>query len=127
VQTTTDPKTSPSSREGNLNEVQYVGYAVLIGLGYGGATAGSGGKYLQRETLVSLESTTYPGRTDDVVRPVLEASGLVARVDFNLAFSPERIDSGNQEFGPETRQGDRRPHREMRTRRPISANSSKRS
>jgi UDP-N-acetyl-D-mannosaminuronate dehydrogenase len=80
------------------------------------------------EALVSLESTTYPGRTDDVVRPVLEASGLVARVGFNLGFSPERIDPENQEFGPETRQGDRRPHREMRTRqRPISANSSKRS
>jgi UDP-N-acetyl-D-glucosamine dehydrogenase len=56
--------------------------------------------YLQRGTLVVLESTTYPGTTDEVVRPILEASGLVAGVDFNLAFSPERIDPGNKEFGP---------------------------
>ena len=55
---------------------------------------------LQPGTLVSLESTTYPGTTDEVVRPILEATGLVAGVDFNLAFSPERIDPGNQQFGP---------------------------
>jgi UDP-N-acetyl-D-glucosamine dehydrogenase len=55
--------------------------------------------YLQRGTLVVLESTTYPGTTDEVVRPILEASGLVAGVDFNLAFSPERIDPGNERFG----------------------------
>jgi UDP-N-acetyl-D-glucosamine dehydrogenase len=48
-----------------------------------------------------LESTTYPGTIDDVVRPVLNASGSVAGVDFNLAFSPERFDPGNQEFGPQ--------------------------
>jgi UDP-N-acetyl-D-glucosamine dehydrogenase len=64
------------------------------------AAVGSVAAYLQRGTLVSLESTTYPGTTDEVVRPILEASGLVAGVDFNLAFSPERIDPGNQEFGP---------------------------
>jgi nucleotide sugar dehydrogenase len=50
--------------------------------------------------LVVLESTTYPGTTDEVVRPVLERSGLVAGTDFHLAFSPERIDPGNKEFGP---------------------------
>jgi nucleotide sugar dehydrogenase len=50
--------------------------------------------------LVVLESTTYPGTTDEVVRPILEASGLVAGTDFHLAFSPERIDPGNAEFGP---------------------------
>ncbi|MEV0274716.1 nucleotide sugar dehydrogenase [Hamadaea sp. NPDC050747] len=48
---------------------------------------------------VILESTTYPGTTDEVVRPLLEESGLVAGVDFNLAFSPERIDPGNKQFG----------------------------
>jgi UDP-N-acetyl-D-mannosaminuronate dehydrogenase len=48
-----------------------------------------------------LESTTYPGTIDDVVRPVLNAFGPVAGVDFNLAFSPERFDPGNQEFGPQ--------------------------
>jgi UDP-N-acetyl-D-glucosamine dehydrogenase len=50
--------------------------------------------------LVVLESTTYPGTTDEVVRPILEESGLRAGVDFNLAFSPERIDPGNKQFGP---------------------------
>jgi UDP-N-acetyl-D-glucosamine dehydrogenase len=47
-----------------------------------------------------LESTTYPGTTDEVVRPILEkASGLSAEVDFHLAFSPERIDPGNPVYG----------------------------
>ncbi|GHC76576.1 UDP-N-acetyl-D-glucosamine dehydrogenase [Nocardiopsis terrae] len=50
-------------------------------------------------TLVILESTTYPGTTEEVVRPLLEESGLVAGSDFRLAFSPERIDPGNQTFG----------------------------
>jgi UDP-N-acetyl-D-glucosamine dehydrogenase len=50
--------------------------------------------------LVVLESTTYPGTTDEVVRPLLEqASGLAAGTDFSLAFSPERIDPGNPHFG----------------------------
>lgn len=48
---------------------------------------------------VILESTTYPGTTDEVVRPVLEEGGLVAGKDFYLAFSPERIDPGNTKFG----------------------------
>jgi UDP-N-acetyl-D-glucosamine dehydrogenase len=56
--------------------------------------------HLQPGMLVSLESTTYPGTTDEVVRPILEVSGLVAGVDFHLAFSPERIDPGNEQFGP---------------------------
>jgi UDP-N-acetyl-D-glucosamine dehydrogenase len=46
--------------------------------------------------LVILESTTYPGTTDEVVQPMLEAKGLKADVDFFLAFSPERVDPGNQ-------------------------------
>lgn len=50
-------------------------------------------------TLVILESTTYPGTTDEVVRPLLEESGLVGGADFQLAFSPERIDPGNPTFG----------------------------
>jgi len=49
--------------------------------------------------LVVLESTTYPGTTDEEVRPILELSGLNAGVDFHLAFSPERIDPGNPQFG----------------------------
>ncbi|MFD4523291.1 nucleotide sugar dehydrogenase [Streptomyces sp. NPDC058470] len=52
-------------------------------------------------TLVVLESTTYPGTTDEVVRPVLEAGGLRVGEDFHLAFSPERIDPGNPTYGLE--------------------------
>jgi UDP-N-acetyl-D-glucosamine dehydrogenase len=49
---------------------------------------------------VVLESTTYPGTTDEIVRPVLEkASGLSAGIGFHLAFSPERIDPGNETYG----------------------------
>ncbi len=58
------------------------------------------GELLRPGALVSLESTTYPGTTEEVVGPLLEkASGLSAGVDFALAFSPERIDPGNPEFG----------------------------
>ncbi|WP_116248628.1 nucleotide sugar dehydrogenase, partial [Nocardiopsis sp. FIRDI 009] len=55
--------------------------------------------HLSPGTLVILESTTYPGTTEEVVRPLLEESGLVAGSDFHLAFSPERIDPGNTTFG----------------------------
>jgi UDP-N-acetyl-D-glucosamine dehydrogenase len=48
--------------------------------------------------LVILESTTYPGTTDEVVQPRLEAGGFKADVDFFLAFSPERVDPGNPQF-----------------------------
>jgi UDP-N-acetyl-D-glucosamine dehydrogenase len=58
------------------------------------------GRILSPGTLVVLESTSYPGTTDDVVRPALEkASGLNAGADFSLAFSPERIDPGNPVYG----------------------------
>jgi len=50
-------------------------------------------------TLVVLESTTYPGTTDEEVRPLLETSGLKVGDDIYLAFSPERIDPGNAQFG----------------------------
>ncbi|MGI9196435.1 MAG: nucleotide sugar dehydrogenase [Candidatus Nanopelagicales bacterium] len=55
--------------------------------------------HLRPGHLVVLESTTYPGTTDDEVRPVLEQTGLLAGRDFHLAFSPERIDPGNPTFG----------------------------
>jgi UDP-N-acetyl-D-glucosamine dehydrogenase len=48
--------------------------------------------------IVILESTTYPGTTDDVMRPILERGGLKAGVDFYLAYSPEREDPGNLDF-----------------------------
>ena len=50
---------------------------------------------LKRGQLVILESTTYPGTTDEVVQPALEEGGLKAGEDFYLAFSPERVDPGN--------------------------------
>lgn len=55
-------------------------------------------KQLHAGMLVVLESTTYPGTTDELVRPMLEQSGLKAGADFHLAFSPERIDPGNTQF-----------------------------
>jgi UDP-N-acetyl-D-glucosamine dehydrogenase len=53
---------------------------------------------LRRGQLIILESTTYPGTTEEVVQPMLEAKGLEADVDFLLAFSPERVDPGNQQY-----------------------------
>ncbi|MDP9145708.1 MAG: nucleotide sugar dehydrogenase, partial [Actinomycetota bacterium] len=56
--------------------------------------------HLARGTLVVLESTTYPGTTDQVMRPILEeGSSLSVGSEFLLAYSPERIDPGNPEFG----------------------------
>jgi UDP-N-acetyl-D-glucosamine dehydrogenase len=55
-------------------------------------------KYLHPGMLVVLESTTYPGTTEELVRPLLEATGLQAGRDFFLAFSPERVDPGNPQF-----------------------------
>ncbi len=52
-------------------------------------------KILQPGMLVVLQSTTYPGTTTEIVQPVLEAGGLRTGVDFHLAFSPERVDPGN--------------------------------
>jgi UDP-N-acetyl-D-glucosamine dehydrogenase len=64
------------------------------------AAVGTVARHLSAGMLVVLESTTYPGTTDEVVRPMLEeASGLVAGRDFHLAFSPERIDPGNPKYG----------------------------
>ena len=53
---------------------------------------------LEPGRLVVLESTTYPGTTDQLLRPLLESSGLEAGRDFLLAYSPERIDPGNEEW-----------------------------
>jgi nucleotide sugar dehydrogenase len=55
-------------------------------------------QYLRPGQLICLESTTYPGTTDEVMRPVLEGSGLRVEEDFFLAHSPERVDPGNQRY-----------------------------
>jgi len=53
-------------------------------------------KYLKKDTMVVLESTTYPGTTEELIKPLLEeGSGLKCGVDFYLGFSPERVDPGN--------------------------------
>ncbi|MEC9138787.1 MAG: nucleotide sugar dehydrogenase [Candidatus Thermoplasmatota archaeon] len=55
-------------------------------------------KNLRKGQLVILESTTYPGTTKEIIKPILEESGLVAGKDFFLAYSPEREDPGNKDF-----------------------------
>lgn len=59
-------------------------------------------KHLKRGQLIVLESTTYPGTTDELMRPELEKGGLKAGQDFYLAFSPERIDPGNTTYTTRT-------------------------
>jgi UDP-N-acetyl-D-glucosamine dehydrogenase len=53
---------------------------------------------LQRDQLVVLESTTYPGTTRERLVPLLEESGLAAGLEFSLAFSPERVDPGRTDY-----------------------------
>ncbi len=65
-------------------------------------TAESVAKYLRKGQLVSLESTTYPGTTDEDMRAILERNGLRAGTDFHLAFSPEREDPNNKDFSTST-------------------------
>ncbi|MCU1289219.1 MAG: nucleotide sugar dehydrogenase [Acidobacteria bacterium] len=55
-------------------------------------------KHARRGQLVILESTTYPGTTDEVLQPMIEEAGLKLDEDFLLAFSPERVDPGNPQF-----------------------------
>lgn len=51
--------------------------------------------YMHKDMLIVLESTTYPGTTEELLKPILETSGLKCGEDFYLAFSPERVDPGN--------------------------------
>lgn len=55
-------------------------------------------KFLKRDTLIVLESTTYPGTTEELIKPELEQKGLKCGKDFYLSFSPERIDPGNKTY-----------------------------
>lgn len=64
-------------------------------ISYVRASAESITPYMHQDMLIVLESTTYPGTTEELLRPILEKSGLTCGVDFFLAFSPERVDPGN--------------------------------
>src|SRR5690625_4064190 len=55
-------------------------------------------KYLHKGMLIVLESTTYPGTTEELIKPILETSELKVGEDFFLAYSPERVDPGNKDF-----------------------------
>jgi UDP-N-acetyl-D-glucosamine dehydrogenase len=55
-------------------------------------------KYTKKGQLIILESTTYPGTTDEVIQPIFEQGGMRVGKDFYLAFSPERVDPGNPQF-----------------------------
>lgn len=59
-------------------------------------------QYIRKGQLISLESTTYPGTTDEDMRPILEKTGLKAGKDFYLAFSPEREDPNNKDYSTST-------------------------
>ncbi len=65
-------------------------------------TAETISKYLRKGHLVVLESSTYPGTTEEIVKPILEKSGLVCHRDFFLAYSPEREDPNNPEYTTKT-------------------------
>ncbi len=66
------------------------------------ATGSSLAPHVRSGQLFVLESTTYPGTTEEVLKPLLEAGGLKAGDDFHLAFSPEREDPGNARFNTKT-------------------------
>ncbi|MEA3508736.1 MAG: nucleotide sugar dehydrogenase, partial [Synergistota bacterium] len=59
-------------------------------------------RYLKKNQLIILESTTYPGTTDEIILPIFSGKGLKEGTDFFLAFSPERIDPGNKVFTTKT-------------------------
>jgi UDP-N-acetyl-D-glucosamine dehydrogenase len=63
------------------------------------ATGESIARFLRKGQIVVLESSTYPGTTTEVLKPILERGGLKSGRDFHLAYSPEREDPGNEKFG----------------------------
>lgn len=67
-------------------------------ISYVGSSAGEIVQYMKKGTLVVLESTTYPGTTEEVLKPIFEQAGFRCGEDFFLAFSPERVDPGNKQF-----------------------------
>lgn len=71
-------------------------------LSYVVSTVQSISKYLRKGQLVVLESTTWPGTSEEVIKPILEKTGLKCGVDFFIAYSPEREDPGNADFETNT-------------------------
>ncbi len=67
-------------------------------LGFVRSTAEEIARILRSGQLIILESTTYPGCTEIILKPILETSGLTSRIDFYLSYSPERVDPGNRDF-----------------------------
>jgi UDP-N-acetyl-D-glucosamine dehydrogenase len=67
-------------------------------ISYVKASAESIVPYMHKGMLIVLESTTYPGTTEELLKPIFESSGLKCGVDFYLAFSPERVDPGNLRY-----------------------------
>ena len=67
-------------------------------ISYVRASAEEIAKHMTKGTMVVLESTTYPGTTEELIKPILESSGLKCGEDFYLGFSPERVDPGNKQF-----------------------------
>src|SRR5690606_28703522 len=66
------------------------------------ATMDSISPYLRKGQLLSLESTTWPGTTDEILKPYVEKAGLTPGDDFYLVYSPEREDPGNPDFSTRT-------------------------
>ena len=67
-------------------------------ISYVKTTADTIAKYMHKDMLIVLESTTYPGTTEELLKPLLEGTGLKCGTDFFLAFSPERVDPGNRVY-----------------------------
>ena len=96
-------KLSATTDFGFIRDVDFVAICVPTPLdmhqqpdiSYVASSARSISKFLQKGMMVVLESTTYPGTTEELVRPILETSGLKCGEDFYLGFSPERVDPGN--------------------------------
>lgn len=86
-----------------LNDVDFVAICVPTPLdahqqpdiSYVESSAKAISKFLHKGMMVVLESTTYPGTTEELIKPILESSGLKCGEDFYLGFSPERVDPGN--------------------------------
>lgn len=96
----------PTSNPENLNHCDFLIICVptplsedkIPDLGYIKRACATIKTVLHAGQFVILESTTYPGTTDEVMVPILEETGLIAGIDFGAAYSPERVDPGNKQF-----------------------------